>query len=46
MMEHELFVDPLVIKYLNRLSDYLFQLSRYLGHLLQVPEKPWRPRLS
>lgn len=46
MMEHELFVDPLVIKYLNRLSDYLFQLSRYIGHLLQVPEKPWRPRLS
>jgi cob(I)alamin adenosyltransferase len=46
MMEHELFVDPLVIKYLNRLSDYLFQLSRYMGHLLQVPEKPWRPRLS
>ena len=46
MMEHELFVDPLVIKYLNRLSDYLFQLGRYIGHLLQVPEKPWRPRLS
>jgi cob(I)alamin adenosyltransferase len=46
MMEHELFVDPLVIKYLNRLSDYLFQLSRYIGHLMEVPEKPWRPRLS
>jgi cob(I)alamin adenosyltransferase len=46
MMEHELFVDPLVVKYLNRLSDYLFQLSRYIGHLMQVPEKPWRPRLS
>lgn len=38
------FVDPLVIKYLNRLSDYLFVLSRYTGHLLGVTEIPWRPR--
>lgn len=45
MQEHELFVDPLVIKYLNRLSDYLFVLSRYIGHLLQVPEIPWKPRV-
>ena len=45
MQEHELFVDPLVIKYLNRLSDYLFVLSRYTGHLLQVPEIPWKPRV-
>jgi cob(I)alamin adenosyltransferase len=46
MMEHELFVDPLVIKYLNRLSDYLFILSRYIGHQLNVPETPWKPRLT
>lgn len=46
MQEHELFVDPLVIKYLNRLSDYLFVLSRYTGHLLQVDEIPWKPRVS
>lgn len=45
MQEHELFVDPLVIKYLNRLSDYLFVLSRYAGHLLHVPEIPWKPRV-
>lgn len=45
MQEHELFVDPLVIKYLNRLSDYLFVLARYTGHLLQVAEIPWKPRL-
>jgi cob(I)alamin adenosyltransferase len=38
------FVDPLVIKYLNRLSDYLFVLSRYTGHLLGVEEIPWKPR--
>lgn len=38
------FVDALVIKYLNRLSDYLFVLSRYTGHLLGVEEVPWKPR--
>lgn len=45
MKEHEMFVDPLVIKYLNRLSDYLFVLARYAGHLLNVPEIPWKARL-
>jgi cob(I)alamin adenosyltransferase len=46
MQEHDLFVDPLVIKYINRLSDYLFVLSRYTGHLLGVGEIPWKPRLG
>ena len=45
MHEQEMFVDPLVIKYLNRLSDYLFVLSRYVGHLLNVAEIPWKPRV-
>jgi cob(I)alamin adenosyltransferase len=45
LQEHELFVEPLVIKYLNRLSDYLFVLARYEGHLLNVPEIPWKPRI-
>ena len=45
MQEHELFVDPLVIKYINRLSDYLFVLSRHIGHLLNVPEIPWKARI-
>ena len=45
MQEHELFVDPLVISYLNRLSDYLFVLARYAGHLLNIPEIPWNPRV-
>ncbi len=45
LKEHEEFIDPVVIKYLNRLSDYLFVLARYLGHLLQVEEIPWKPRL-
>jgi len=45
MQEHKLFVEPLIIKYLNRLSDYLFVLARYIGHLLKVSENTWRPRL-
>lgn len=45
MMEHQLFIDALIIKYLNRLSDYLFVLARYVGHLLQVTEIAWKPRL-
>lgn len=46
MQEHDLFVDPLVIKYINRLSDYLFILSRYIAHLLQVEEVAWKPRIN
>ena len=46
MKEHELFVDPLVIKYINRLSDYLFVLSRYIAHLLKVEEIAWKPRIN
>ena len=45
LKEHEEFIDPVVIKYLNRLSDYLFVLARYIGHLLQVEEITWKPRL-
>ncbi len=37
-------VDPTIIKYLNRLSDYLFVLARYSGHLLNVADIPWKPR--
>lgn len=45
MQEHEIFVDPLVIKYLNRLSDYLFVLARYIGHINNVVEIAWKPRV-
>lgn len=37
-------VDPLVIKYLNRLSDYFFVLSRQMAAELGVTESPWHPR--
>src|ERR1035437_8384940 len=39
------FVSELVIKYLNRLSDYLFVLSRKLTHDLHAGEIPWKPRM-
>lgn len=38
-------IDGLVIKYLNRLSDYLFMLSRMMTQELQVEETPWKPRM-
>ena len=44
--EENMFVDQLVIKYLNRLSDHLFTLSRYAAQLLHVPEVPWVPRVK
>ena len=36
-------VDPLVLTYLNRLSDYLFVLARKLSHDLQADEVKWIP---
>ncbi len=36
-------VDGLVLKYVNRLSDYLFVLSRKVAHDMGIEEKPWMP---
>jgi len=38
-------VNMLIIKYLNRLSDYLFTLSRSLAAELGVEEKKWKKNL-
>lgn len=38
-------VEPIVIKYLNRLSDYLFVLARYIGHINKVSDIPWKARV-
>lgn len=46
MAEQEIFVDPLVIKYLNRLSDYLFVIARYTAMLLGIDEIEWKPRVN
>jgi cob(I)alamin adenosyltransferase len=38
-------VEPVILKYLNRLSDYLFVLARYTGHHAGIPDIPWKPRI-
>lgn len=38
-------VAPLVIKYLNRLSDYLFVLSRKMTVDFKAIETPWKARV-
>jgi cob(I)alamin adenosyltransferase len=35
-------VHPSVSSYLNRLSDYLFVLSRFVGKKLKIPEMKWK----
>lgn len=37
-------VDQLVLQYLNRLSDFLFILGRYLAHDLGAEEVVWKGR--
>lgn len=37
-------VNPDVIKYLNRLSDYLFMLCRMMAHESGITETPWLPQ--
>lgn len=43
-LQGQSFVDPLVLTYLNRLSDYLFVSARLLGQELGAVETPWEPR--
>lgn len=45
MQQEKMFIDPIIIKYLNRLSDYLFMLARFIGQHLKVEEIPWKPRV-
>lgn len=37
-------VEPLITRYLNRLSDYLFVLARKLNHDVGISEVLWAPR--
>ncbi len=38
-------VNPLIIKYINRLSDYFFVLARKLTIDLDIEETVWKPRI-
>lgn len=44
LVQHEK-VNEMVIKYLNRLSDYLFVLSRKLAQENRAEESPWQARM-
>jgi len=40
-------VEPLqeeILVFFNRLSDYLFTLARYILHIHNIPDQPWKPR--
>ena len=39
-------VDEILIKYINRLSDYLFVLARELAFTNNIPDLPWKPDVS
>ncbi len=43
-LSHEEPVEEIVLKYINRLSDYLFVLARKLTSELQAEEVKWIPR--
>ncbi|UCS95498.1 cob(I)yrinic acid a,c-diamide adenosyltransferase [Echinicola marina] len=38
-------VEAVIIKYLNRLSDYLFVIGRVISRELEVGEVTWEPRV-
>lgn len=44
-LREDSFVADLVVMYLNRLSDFLFVLSRQMAHDLGAEEVTWNPRM-
>ena len=42
-LSRESYVDPALISYINRLSDYLFIAARYLNFISGVEEILWKP---
>ncbi len=44
-LQKEAETDPIIAIYLNRLSDYLFMLSRLTAKNLNAVESPWTPRM-
>lgn len=39
-------VDEIILRYVNRLSDYLFVLSRWMTKELNITEIPWKPKVD
>ena len=42
-LAHEEFVDPLLIQWINRLSDFLFIAARYINFIAGKDEITWHP---
>ena len=45
MQEQNEHIPELIIPYINRLSDFLFVLARYISHINGAEEIPWRARI-
>jgi len=43
-LEEQIQVEPLIVKYINRLSDYLFVLARMVTQEAGGVETPWLPK--
>jgi cob(I)alamin adenosyltransferase len=43
-LAHLAAIDPAVVVYLNRLSDFLFEAARVANLRAGVAETPWQPR--
>lgn len=41
---HETTLDPLIVQYMNRLSDALFEMARFVNNQFGVTEVAWRGR--
>ena len=43
-LAHEEHINPDILSYINRLSDYFFMLGRFLAKSLEIKESPWQPK--
>ena len=43
-ISNQIDVSAIILKYINRLSDYIFVLSRYMALKLDIKETPWVPK--
>ena len=40
--EEAIILNEIILRYINRLSDYFFTLSRYIAYLSDIQDVPWR----